>query len=395
MLECALPETNAPGAAWLTAEYIYPFLGRLEEMMKDTGLDIGFLASTHDLQGHRAACQFNASISRAKSRRDLYHAIVPALVTLPCLTGPGGPTPEGYVRSVRMTLHSNEFLSSFVTLLPICYPHGNNFGSTLRAHENMEHCRLAGAIFLNLVVLALVHYAYQVSPQSFRLNLCNPLQAAKTLSRSLDNTIPVHVYRSKSGKAQLSGLEIQEEMLMTTESVLQDHGGPGWAEMGIQLWRRTIDDVREERANICSDFQIKKLLINECLEKVGLRIKDAQSQAAYASISKLLHKKIDPEEFFSSRLSLRRALLPGKGLLPFEELKEIYRKSLHEAFQLEIAFAKVGPESLVNRLSAVKQFSFKPFMQHGMPYLAPRAQKRQELLKKFEKARSYHSPQRW
>ncbi len=280
VLECALPETNAPGAAWLTAEYIYPFLGRLEKMMKEKGLDIGFLASTHDLQGHRAACQFNASISRTKSRRDLYRAVVPTLVTLPCLTGPGGPTPEGYVRSVRMILHCHEFLSSYVTLLPICYPHGNNFGSTLRAHENIEHCRLPGAMFLNLAVLTLVHYAYQISPQRFRLNLCNPLKAAKTISRSLDNTVRVHVYRSKTGKAQLTGLEIQEEMLMTTESVLHEHGGPSWADRGIQLWRQTIDDVREDKATICSDFQIKKFLINECLEKVGLTLGDAQAQSA-------------------------------------------------------------------------------------------------------------------
>ncbi len=82
---------------------------------------------------------------------------------------------------------------------------------------------------------------------------------------------------------------------------------------------------------------------------------------------------------------MRRTLFPGDGLLPFEELKEIYRKSLHEAFQIEIAFAKVGPGNLANRLSAIKHFSFNPFMQPGIPYLAPRAQKRHELLKKFEK----------
>ena len=115
----------------------------------------------------------------------------------------------------------------------------------------------------------MIHFVYQIELSRFTLRLIDPVFAAKELSSSLDNSARVFVDRNGKGKVLLSGLEIQEEMYHITETILHDHGASRWTLHSRALWRKGIDAVRGDAMTLCSDFQVKKLILIIALVNLG------------------------------------------------------------------------------------------------------------------------------
>ncbi len=386
VFEAALPETNAPTAAYLVQHSLLPWLARLEREMGENGAPVRFMTGP-DLHGHRSAFQVNLVLDRVEDIRAYYAALAPLVLTLSCVTGPGGPVPgEGYVLAPRLNTHCRpgHYLGSDASLrhAPVAYPRWRDYGAGHRAHFSLEYSRLPGAMLLVAGVLSLATRAYEIAPKQFDLRfLDEPIAAARGLNRLGEPRVLVEAGMEEH---RWSGLELQEAFLeRIIEPVLSGvAAAPEWTEPFLEYWRAAIAAQREGRPCPASDFSTKHPYLETLVSRAGLQFGSRECQAAYALCASLLHAQVDLDTFFSRpactlplddrRASLRRHL----ETVPPERLREIYLGGLREALLFEVAWQRIGPGSAADQLTPDPA---EALLLGSRPYLAPRAAARAEL----------------
>lgn len=386
VLEAALPETNAPTAAYLVQHSLLPWLARLERELETERHTARFMTGP-DLHGHRSAFQVNLILDRIEDIRSYYAALAPLVLTLSCVTGPGGPVPgEGYVLAPRLYTHCRpgHYLGSDSSLrhAPVAYPRWRDYGEGHRAHFSLEYPRLPGAMLLVAGALSLATLAYELAPRRFDLRfLEEPIAAARVLNRLGQP----HVLVEAGGEEhRWTGLDLQEAFLerLVAPILSEFSGAPGWTEAFLDYWRRAIAAGRESQPSSAADFRTKRPYLESLVSRAGLRFGSRECQAAYALCAALLHAQVDLDALFGRpvnslpledrRGTLRRHL----ELIPPERLREIYLGGLREALLFEVAWQRVGPESAADRLVPD---SADTLLLGTRPYLAPRAAARADL----------------
>lgn len=389
VLEVALPETNAPSAAFLVQEYVLPWLSYLEAELGAGGSPPRFLMGP-EIHGHRSAFQVNLSLGPVDDIRSYYHRLAPLVLTVSCVTGPGGLSPaEGYVLAPRLANHCRpgHYLGSDSALrhAPVAYPRWRDYGRSHRAHFSLEYPRTPGAIYLSTGILSLATLAYEVDPHGFNLEFReDPITAARTLNRSLDGREPVPMERAGAASL-LRGLELQEIYLeeIVGPLVTAQPAAPAWAHRFLQCWREAIQARRAGASSPYSDFSLKRPYLAALSERAGLPFGSPRCQSAYALCAALLHAQIDLDELFAEpldrlplderRAHLRRHL---EAISP-AELRTAYRSGLREALLFEIAWTRLGPESASEQLAPALPTAI---LAPGDLFLAPRARARARIL---------------